>query len=106
MAAGTGSSIALIDDEENILETVGYALAREGYAVAKYADGVAAWDAFQDRVPDLIVLDIMMPRMDGLELCRRVRSLSEEVPIIFLTSRDEEFDRVLGLELGRRRLPV
>ncbi len=100
MAAGTGSSIALIDDEENILETVGYALAREGYAVAKYSDGVAAWAAFQDRVPDLIVLDIMMPRMDGLELCRRVRSLSEEVPIIFLTSRDEEFDRVLGLELG------
>ena len=54
----------------------------------------------QDRLPDVAVLDIMMPRMDGLDLCRRLRGLSETLPIIFLTSRDEEFDRVLGLELG------
>ncbi len=93
-------AIALVDDEHNLRETVGFALTREGYTVKTFADGAAAWEAFQDTLPDLVVLDIMMPRMDGLELCRRLRTLSEEVPIIFLTSRDEEFDRVLGLELG------
>jgi two-component system response regulator ChvI len=90
----------VIDDEANIRETVTYALRREGYRVEAYADGQEAWDAFQHAMPDVVVLDIIMPRMDGLELCRRVRGSSEAVPIIFLTSRDEEFDRVLGLELG------
>jgi len=68
--------------------------------VASYSDGQDAWEAFERDLPDLAVLDILMPRMDGLELCRRLRSRSEALPIIFLTSRDEEFDRVLGLELG------
>ncbi|MEM6793165.1 MAG: response regulator transcription factor [Acidobacteriota bacterium] len=93
-------SIALVDDEENIRETVGYALRREGYRVETFADGAAAWAKLEERPTDVAVLDIMMPRMDGLELCRRLRGLSETLPIIFLTSRDEEFDRVLGLELG------
>jgi two-component system response regulator ChvI len=93
-------TIALVDDEENIRETVGFALRREGYQVEVYADGLAAWEALRERLTDVAVLDIMMPRMDGLELCRRLRRLSEALPIIFLTSRDEEFDRVLGLELG------
>jgi two-component system response regulator ChvI len=94
-------TIALVDDEENIRETVGYALRREGYQVDVYADGLAAWESFgKDGLPEVAVLDIMMPRMDGLELCRRLRQRSERLPIIFLTSRDEEFDRVLGLELG------
>ena len=93
-------TIALVDDEENIRETVGYALRREGYRVDAYADGLAAWEALRQRLTDVAVLDIMMPRMDGLDLCRRLRGLSETLPIIFLTSRDEEFDRVLGLELG------
>lgn len=92
--------VALVDDEENIREVVGYALREEGYRVATYRDGEEAWTAFRQALPDLAILDILMPRMDGLELCRRIRSLSEEIPLIFLTSRDEEFDRVLGLELG------
>ncbi len=92
--------IALVDDEGSIRETVGYALRRGGYRVEVYGDGASAWDAMQEQLPDLAVLDISMPRMDGLELCRRLRQLSEVMPIIFLTSRDEEFDRVLGLELG------
>lgn len=92
--------IALADDEENIRETVGYALRKEGYVLDVYADGAAAWEAWERELPEVVILDITMPRMDGLELCRRLRAKSETLPIIFLTSRDEEFDRVLGLELG------
>jgi DNA-binding response OmpR family regulator len=93
-------TVAVVEDERNIRENISFALKREGYDVEVYADGRAAWEAFERSLPDLLVLDIIMPRMDGLELCRRVRGLSETIPIIFLTSRDEEFDRVLGLELG------
>jgi two-component system, OmpR family, response regulator ChvI len=92
--------IALVDDEESLRETVGFALRREGYRVADYADGLAAWQDLARDLPDLAVLDILMPQMDGLELCRRLRTLSARLPILFLTSRDDEFDRVLGLELG------
>jgi DNA-binding response OmpR family regulator len=93
-------SVAIVDDEATIRDTVEYALAREGYRTSVYANGTDAWGAFQKGLPDLVILDILMPRMDGLELCRRLRGLSDSLPIIFLTSRDEEFDRVLGLELG------
>jgi two-component system response regulator ChvI len=99
-APATGGWIALVDDEESLRETVGFALRREGYRVESFADGLAAWQSFERSLPDLAILDITMPRMDGLELCRRLRALSERMPILFLTSRDEEFDRVLGLELG------
>jgi DNA-binding response OmpR family regulator len=99
MPATTGR-IAVVDDEESIRQTVGLALRREGYEVTTWEDGEAAWDAFRQKLPDLVVLDILMPRMDGLELCRRLRALSQSLPVIFLTSKDEEFDRVLGLELG------
>ncbi|MEM7480728.1 MAG: response regulator transcription factor [Acidobacteriota bacterium] len=99
--------IALVDDEENIRDTVGFALRREGYQVDAYADGGAAWEALENplrrangEAPQVVILDILMPRMDGLELCRRLRSASERLPILFLTSKDDEFDRVLGLELG------
>ena len=92
--------IAVVDDEANIRETVAFALRREGYEVEAYADGAEASAAFEDKMPDLAILDILMPRMDGLELCRRIRVASETVPIIFLTSRDDEVDRILGLELG------
>jgi two-component system response regulator ChvI len=94
------SVVAIVDDEENIRETVGFALRREGYPVELYAHGLEAWQAFQDKLPGLVIIDILMPEMDGLELCRRLRGKSETVPIIFLTSRDEELDRVLGLEIG------
>lgn len=93
-------TIALVDDEEKIRETVGFALRRDGYQVDVYRDGADAWEALQQRLTDVVVLDITMPRMDGLDLCRRLRGLSEALPIIFLTSRDDELDRVLGLELG------
>ncbi len=92
--------VAVVDDEENIRETVGFALRRDGYPVELYAHGAEAWKAFQRKLPGLVVLDILMPEMDGLELCRKIRSLSESIPIIFLTSRDDELDRVLGLEIG------
>ncbi|MBW3672280.1 MAG: response regulator transcription factor [Acidobacteria bacterium] len=92
--------VAVVDDEKNIRDTVAFALQREGYAVSTFSDGQEAWNRFSDALPALAILDILMPRMDGLELCRRLRSASETLPIIFLTSRDEEFDRVLGLELG------
>ena len=94
------SVVAVVDDEDNIRETVGFALRREGYPVELHSTGLEAWRAFQHKLPGLVILDIMMPEMDGLELCRRIRALSETTPIIFLTSRDEELDRVLGLEIG------
>jgi two-component system response regulator ChvI len=95
--------IALVDDEETLRETVGFALRREGYRVETFPDGLTAWRSFERsvlRLPDLAILDILMPQMDGLELCRRLRALSERLPILFLTSKDEELDKVLGLELG------
>ncbi|HEV8117227.1 MAG TPA: response regulator, partial [Thermoanaerobaculia bacterium] len=92
--------VAVVDDEKNIRETVAFALKREGYRVNTYADGAEAWAAFKRELPDLAVLDILLPRMDGRELCRRLRAKSEALPIVFLTSKDEELDRVLGLELG------
>lgn len=100
MNAALFRDVAVVDDEKNIRDTIAFALEREGYAVSTFADGEDAWEQFQKKLPDLAVLDILMPRMDGLDLCRRLRSVSESLPIIFLTSRDEEFDRVLGLELG------
>ena len=90
----------MVEDEDSIRETVSFALEREGYQVETYADGLEAWQSFQSKLPDVAVLDIVLPRMDGLELCRKLRGLSEILPIIFLTSKDEELDRVLGLELG------
>jgi two-component system response regulator ChvI len=92
--------VAFADDEENLRETVLYALRKEGYEAIGYADGLAAWEGMQAAPADLVILDILMPRMDGLELCRRLRAASESLPILFLSSRDEELDRVLGLELG------
>ena len=100
MPAGDPGLVAVVDDEQSIRETVGFALEREGYRVESFPDGAAAWDVFEQRLPDLVILDILMPRVDGLTLCRRLRARSDSLPIIFLTSRDEELDRVLGLELG------
>src|SRR5947207_15574128 len=87
------STIAIVDDEANIRETVAFALRREGYEVHLYADGAEAWEDFEKKLPELVILDILMPRMDGLELCRKIRAKSDSVPILFLTSRDEELDR-------------
>ncbi len=92
--------IAFVDDEEGLRSTVALALRKDGYRVETYADGLEAWTSFQSALPDLAILDILMPRLDGLELCRRLRTRSEDLPILFLSSKDEELDRVLGLELG------
>jgi DNA-binding response OmpR family regulator len=100
MASEPQGRIGVVDDEESIRDTVGFALRREGYSVETFGDGLSAWQQFERTLPDLAVIDILMPQIDGLELCRRLRAVSQALPIIFLTSRDEEFDRVLGLELG------
>ena len=92
--------VAVVEDEQNIRDNVAFALEREGYSVSTFVDGAQAWQAFESELPELVILDIVMPRMDGLELCRRLRAACDRVPSISLTSRDEEFDRVLGLELG------
>ena len=92
--------MAVVEDEETIREGICSALRRELCEPHAFADGQAAWDALQANLPDLAVLDIGLPRMDGLELCRRLRARSDRLPIIFVTSREEEFDRVLGLEIG------
>jgi two-component system, OmpR family, response regulator ChvI len=92
--------VAIVDDEEHLRTTLSHALRAEGFRISLHADGADAWEAFSAALPDLVILDIIMPRMDGLELCRRIRAVSDSVPVMFLTSKDEEFDRVLGLELG------
>jgi two-component system response regulator ChvI len=93
-------AVAVVEDEETIREGICFALRREGYEPKPFEDGLGAWEAFERTPPDLVILDIGLPRMDGLDLCRRLRSRSERLPIIFVTSREEEFDRVLGLEIG------
>jgi DNA-binding response OmpR family regulator len=92
--------ILVADDEPNLRENLCYALAAEGYKVDSADNGESAWDAFRCARPDLAILDIIMPRADGVELLRRIRSVDLEMPVMFLTSKDEEFDKVLGLELG------
>ena len=91
--------IALVDDDRNILTSVSMVLEAEGYDVATFNDGASALTALSDEAPDLAVLDIKMPRMDGMELLRRLR-LKTDMPVIFLTSKDDEIDEVLGLRMG------
>lgn len=92
--------VVIVEDEDGIRESVTFALTRDGHTAIGHGDGRLAWSAFAERLPDLVILDIGLPGMDGLELCRRLRGRSDTLPIIFLTSREEEFDRVLGLEIG------
>jgi two-component system, OmpR family, response regulator ChvI len=100
MSSAAGALIAFVDDEESLRSTVALALQREGCRVETFADGLEAMTRFERALPDLAILDIIMPRVDGLELCRRLRARSEHLPILILSSKDEELDRVLGLELG------
>ena len=92
-------TIALVDDDRNILASVSIALEAEGYRAMTYTDGVSALDGFKTSPPDLAILDIKMPRMDGMELLRRLRQKSD-VPVIFLTSKEEEIDELFGLKMG------
>ena len=100
MPSADARLVAIVEDENTIREGIAAALAKEGYLVESFGDGMSAWEAFARRLPDLAILDIGVPRIDGLEICRRLRTVSNTIPIIFVTSREEEFDRVLGLELG------
>jgi DNA-binding response OmpR family regulator len=93
------STILLVDDEDAIQTLLTYPLERDGYRVVQARDGDEALRRFGDESFDLVVLDIMLPKVDGLEVCRRLRAEST-VPIIMLTARDDELDKVLGLELG------
>jgi DNA-binding response OmpR family regulator len=95
----TTSTILLVDDEESIQTLLTYPLERDGYTVVQARDGEEALRRFGEAAVDLVVLDVMLPRLDGLEVCKRLRAQSN-VPIIMLTARGEELDKVLGLELG------
>src|SRR6202142_840001 len=94
------ASIALVDDDKNILASVTMLLEQEGYHVKSFSDPAAALTALSSAPPDLAILDIKMPRMDGLELLRRLRQAAAELPVIFLTSKDEEIDELMGLNAG------
>lgn len=99
MMPGKTTRILLVDDEQAVQKLLSYPLEKEGYEVVPAFDGQQAIDTFNGDTFDLVVLDIMLPKMDGLEVCRKLRSISS-VPIIMLTAKAEEIDKVLGLELG------
>ena len=92
-------TVLVVDDDPHIRQLLAFAFEKAGLEVREAGDGEEAMAQVARSMPDLVVLDINMPRMDGLEVCRRLRAISE-VPVLFLSSRDEEFDRVLGIELG------
>jgi DNA-binding response OmpR family regulator len=92
--------ILLVDDEQPIQTLLSFPLQRDGYEVVVASDGREALARYEESPPDLVVLDVMLPRMDGLEVCKRLRAKGETVPIIMLTAKSEEIDKVLGLELG------
>src|SRR5215471_1773122 len=93
------STILLVDDEDSVQKLLAYPLEREGFRVVQARDGEEAIERFRSEDVDLVVLDVMIPKLDGLEVCKRLRAESA-VPIIMLTARDDELDKVLGLELG------
>jgi len=94
--------ILVVEDEADIRELLRYSLTQEGYAVEEAADGAEALDRIARRAPDLVLLDLMLPRMSGLELCRKLRANSEtaQMPVIVVTAKSAEVDRILGLEMG------
>ena len=95
----SGERILVVDDEQNIVDLVALYLERDGFKVESTNDGATALEMIQANEPALVVLDIMLPELDGFEVCRRTRATSD-VPIIMLTARDEDIDKIVGLELG------
>lgn len=91
--------LLLIDDEANLRHTLSYALRQEGYEVLTAQDGEEGLEIFRTSAPDLVILDVMMPKQDGFEVCRKLRKASD-VPIVMLTARDTELDKIVGLEIG------
>lgn len=92
--------ILLVDDEPNIIQLARMYLEREGYRIISAADGKEAMETIRTKKPDLVVLDVMLPELDGLEVCKRLRREKNNVPVIMLTARDDDIDKILGLELG------
>jgi DNA-binding response OmpR family regulator len=103
--SGIVADVLVVEDEESLLQTLRYNLSRAGHEVRLCTDGLKALELVRERPPDLLVLDLMLPGLDGLEICRRVRQdvsnlAISQVPILILTARDEEIDKVVGLEVG------
>jgi len=92
--------ILLVDDEPNIIQLARMYLEREGYRIISAADGKSALEEIKTKKPNLVVLDVMLPEMDGLEVCKRLRREKNNIPVIMLTARDDDIDKILGLELG------
>ena len=91
--------VLIVEDEPALLETLAYNLTRQGYTIDTATDGISAIEIARQTLPDLIVLDIMLPVLDGIEVCRILRQ-EMNVPILMLTARDDEIDRIIGLEMG------
>jgi len=96
----SGELILVVDDEPSIVQLARLYLERENFTVESAGDGLAALDMITELRPALVVLDIMLPGMDGLELCRRLRAANNPVPVLMVTARDDDIDKILGLELG------
>jgi two-component system alkaline phosphatase synthesis response regulator PhoP len=96
----SGNLILVVDDEANIIQLARLYLEREGFRVQAVADGQSALQMIDAMHPALVVLDVMLPELDGLEVCRRLRGQNNAIPILMLTARDEDIDKILGLELG------
>ena len=93
-------TVLIVDDEKNIVDILSFNLKKEGFEIASAYDGKAALEQYSRTRPDLILLDVMLPILDGFEVCRRIRANDRKTPIIMLTAREEETDKVLGLDLG------
>ena len=96
----TANRVLVVDDEETIVRLVSFHLEREGFQTSKAHDGLEALDKFKNERPDMVILDLMLPSIDGLELCKLIRKTDSSTPIIMLTAKDAEVDKILGLELG------
>jgi len=96
----SGELILVVDDEPNIVQLARMYLEQEGFKVASVGDGLTALKQVERKKPDLMVLDIMLPELDGLEVCRQLRYEDNSIPILMLTARDDDIDKILGLELG------
>ena len=93
-------TILIVDDEQSIIDILVYNLKKEGYETIEATDGVTAVEMALEKKPDLILLDIMLPRMDGLTACKKIKSAIPNVPVLILSAKDEELDKIVGLELG------
>src|SRR5438132_2151478 len=102
MEGAVGRKVLVVDDEAVLVETIAYNLEQAGYQVITAAEGASALEAAQRETPDLVILDIMLPEMDGLEVCRQLRreSNTATTPIVMLTAKGDEIDKVVGLEVG------